>query len=134
MTLVASTPVFIGGRARSIGMSRLFLDSFLTNMEATAPLAAVDGQAIALANVTRRSVPEVQRDAMLVRCTAIVVERLAACGIRARKNQLRSVHRESTSRPVCVNLMVVGPREVSSLTEFLRLNRDGSVIGCVHPR
>jgi hypothetical protein len=71
-----------------------FLDSFLAYMEASAPFAAVDGQAVAFAEVASCLVPKVQNDTMFVRAAPLFVEDLAASGIGARKNQLGSRHRD----------------------------------------
>lgn len=63
-------------------------------MEAAASFAAVDGQAIAFAEIAGCLIPEVQDNPMFVRPTAFFVEDLAASGISARENQLRSRHRD----------------------------------------
>jgi hypothetical protein len=71
-----------------------FLDSFLAYMEASAPFTAVDYQAVALAEIARCLVPKVQSDTMFVRAAPMFIEDLAASGIGARENQLRSRHRD----------------------------------------
>jgi hypothetical protein len=79
-------------RVAKIGTNRGFLDPFLSDMEATAPLAAVDGQVITFAGMTSCSVPELQGNTMFVGSTACFKEDLAASGIGARENQSRSRH------------------------------------------
>jgi hypothetical protein len=73
-------------------------DSLLTYMEAAASLAAIHGKAIALPKVAGRLVPEVEDNTVFVGSPACFEEDLAASGIRARDNQLRSPHRV---RPFC---------------------------------
>jgi hypothetical protein len=67
-------------------------------MEAAASLAAIHGKAIALPKVAGRLVPEVEDNTVFVGSPACFEEDLAASGIRARDNQLRSPHRV---RPFC---------------------------------
>ena len=63
-------------------------------MEASAPFTAVDGQAVAFAEIAGCLVPKVQGNTMLVRATPLLVEDLAASGIGPRENQLMSQHRD----------------------------------------
>jgi hypothetical protein len=80
-------------RVARIDANTGFLDSFLSDVEAATPLAAVDGQVITFADMTSRSVPELQGNTMFVRSTACFKEDLAASGVGARENQSRSRHR-----------------------------------------
>ena len=70
-------------RVAKIGANTGFLDPFLTDVEAAAPLAAVDGQVITFADMTSRSVPELQGNTMFVCSTACFKEDLAASGVGA---------------------------------------------------
>jgi hypothetical protein len=63
-------------------------------MEASAPFATVDNQAVAFAEIASCLVPKAQNDTMFVRATPHFVEDLAASGVSARQNQLRSRHRD----------------------------------------
>ena len=62
------------------------IDPFLTDVEAAASLAAVDGQVITFADMTSRSVPELQGNTMFVCSSACFKEDLAAFGVGAREN------------------------------------------------
>jgi hypothetical protein len=73
-------------RVARIGARLAFLDSFLTDVEAAASLAAVDGQVITFADMTSRSVPELQGNTMFVCSSACFKEDLAAFGVGAREN------------------------------------------------
>ena len=65
-----------------IGANTNARDPFLTDVEATAPLAPADGQLIAFADVAGRSVPELQDNAVPIRSTSVTVKNLAASGNR----------------------------------------------------
>jgi hypothetical protein len=80
-------------RVAKIGATAGFLDPFLSDMEAAAPLAAVDGQVITFADMASRLVPKLQGNTMFVRGTACFIEDFAAFGIGARENQSGSRHR-----------------------------------------
>jgi hypothetical protein len=73
-------------RVEKIGANTRFLDPFLSDMEAAAPLAAVDCQVITFADMTSRSVPELQGNTMFVCSSACFKEDLAAFGVGAREN------------------------------------------------
>ena len=92
--------VYIVMRVAKIDANTGFLDSFLSNVETAAPLAAIDGQVITFADMTSRSVPELQGNTMFVRSTACFKEDLAAVGVGARENQSRSRHRVLSFRSV----------------------------------
>jgi len=92
-----------------IGASSHALDPFLTDVKAAAPLAPADGQLVAFADVAGRSVPELERDAVLIRGATVVVENLAASRIGARENQLSSRHPDEPSRAIAAD-----PRAVRS--------------------
>jgi hypothetical protein len=94
-----------------IGANTAFLNSFLSDMEAAAPLAAVDGQVITFADMTSRPVPELQGNTMLVCSTACFKEDLAASGIGARENQSRSRHRVLPFRSVKADRQTMRSRE-----------------------
>ena len=84
-------------RIARVSTSTWLLNSFLSDMKAPAPLAAVDRQVVAFAEITGRLVPEIQDNAVFVRRTAFLVKDLAAFDIGERENQLRSRHRVSLS-------------------------------------
>jgi len=96
-----------------IGPNTNALDPFLTDMEAAAPLAPIDGQVIAFADVVGRSVPELQGDAMPIRSTSVAVKDLAASGIGTRENQLSSRHPDQPSRAIGGDSRAVRSRGVS---------------------
>jgi len=75
-------------------------------MEASAPFATVDGQAVAFAEIASCLVPKVQNDTMFVRATPLFVKDFAASGIGTRENQLGSRHRDWLS---------VSPRRIGEL-------------------
>jgi hypothetical protein len=97
-----------------IGANTNGLDPFLPDVEAAAPLAPVDGQLIAFADMASRSVPELQGNAVPIRGTSVAVKNLAAFGIGARENQLSSRHPDQPSRAIAADPKAVRSREVSS--------------------
>jgi hypothetical protein len=90
-------------RVAKIGANTGLLDPFPTDMEAAAPLAAVDGQVITFAEMTGRLVPKLQGNTMFVRGAPCFIEGLPAAGVGARENQSRSRHRVL---PFCSVLMI----------------------------
>ena len=104
-----------------IGARTWALDPFLTYMKAAAPLTAVDGQVITFAEVTGRLVPEVQGDTMFVCGTAFFIEDLAASGIGARENQLRSRHRDQPSCFKEIGPPVMRSHDVNPIAEYAGL-------------
>jgi hypothetical protein len=112
-------------RVARIGARLAFLDPFLTDVEAAAPLAAVDGQVITFADMTSRSVPELQGNTMFVCNTACFKEGFAAFGIGARENQSRSRHRVSPFRSVKADRQARRSHDVTTVTDVAGLlNRD----------
>jgi hypothetical protein len=112
-------------RVARIGARLASLDPFLTDVEAAAPLAAVDGQVITFADMTSRSVPELQGNTMFVCNTACFKEGFAAFGIGARENQSRSRHRVSPFRSVKADRQARRSHDVTTVTDVAGLlNRD----------
>ena len=112
-------------RVARIGARLAFLDPFLTDVEAAAPLAAVDGQVITFADMTSRSVPELQGNTMFVCNTACFKEGFAASGIGARENQSRFRHRVSPFRSVKADRPAKISHDVTTVTDVAGLlNRD----------
>jgi hypothetical protein len=112
-------------RVARIGARLASLDPFLTDVEAAAPLAAVDGQVITFADMTSRSVPELQGNTMFVCNTACFKEGFAASGIGARENQSRFRHRVSPFRSVKADRQARRSRDVTTVTDVAGLsNRD----------
>ena len=117
--------VYIMMQVARIGARLAFLDSFLTDVEAAASLAAVDGQVITFADMTSRSVPELQGNTMFVCNTACFKEGFAASGIGARENQSRFRHRVSPFRSVKADRQARRSRDVTTVTDVAGLsNRD----------
>jgi len=87
--------VLLAVKIVGIGANTNALDPFLTDVESAAPLAPVDGQLVAFADVTGRSVPEFQGDAVPIRGMSVAVKNLAASRISTRENQLSSHHPDS---------------------------------------
>jgi hypothetical protein len=117
--------VYIMMRVARISARLAFLDPFLTDVEPAAPLAAVDGQVITFADMTSRSVPELQGNTMFVCNTACFKEGFAAFGIGARENQSRSRHRVSPFRSVKADRQARRSHDVTTVTDVSGLlNRD----------
>jgi hypothetical protein len=100
-------------RVAKIGANTGFVDSFLSDMEAAAPLAAIDGQVITFAEMTSRLVPELQGNTMFVRSTACFIEDLTASGVGARENQSRSRHRVLPFRSVKADRQAMRSHDVT---------------------
>jgi hypothetical protein len=117
--------IYIMMRVARIGARLAFLDPFLTDVEAAASLAAVDGQVITFADMTSRSVPELQGNTMFVCNTACFKEGFAASGVGARENQSRSRHRVLPFRSVKADRPAKRSHDVTTVTEVAGLlNRD----------
>jgi hypothetical protein len=70
------------------------VNPLLADVETAAPLAAVDREAIAFTVLAGRLVPKVEGDTVFVGSPALSVKCPAARDIRARENQLMSLHRD----------------------------------------
>jgi len=110
----------IGG----IGANTNAFDPFLTDVEAAASLAPVDGQLIAFTDVPGRSVPELQGNAMPIRSTSVGEKNFAAFGIGARENQLSSRHPDQPSRAIAADPRAVRSRGVSPQRREPGVKRD----------
>jgi hypothetical protein len=91
-TLPGLVLVFVAVWTIGIRAKRNAPNPFLTDVEAAASLAAADGQLIAFTDMSGGSVPELQRDAVPIRRSPVVVENLAASQIGAREDQLNFRH------------------------------------------
>jgi hypothetical protein len=66
----------------------------LADVETATALAAVDRKAIAFTAFAGRLVPKVKGNTVFVGGPTFSVKCLAACNVRARENQLMSLHRD----------------------------------------
>ena len=110
-----------------IGSDTVALDSLLTNVEAAASFASEDGQLMTLTDVTGRSIPELQCDAVPVSSPPVFVENLAALGIGARENQLSSCHANHPSKIIAAGDWAMNVRGMTSVRRRRMIKRSAII-------